>query len=169
MKDLQQLYFAFAHSARFPLSLFMIEPEKVKQSVHQQPVDFPPDRFARVPRLTLGNGQGYHDVPEHVALNRAELPFPEREGQHVRGPVFSAVAAVQRPHGPVPDKQDAQLGIIQPHREQKLSKPRPYGPLYGPPVLQGAFYQNYHCVFSLPEIQCRDNRSGDEIFRLKSY
>lgn len=120
---------AVSHSARFPLAPFMIVPQQVKQSVDQQPVDFPPNRLPRFARLTLGDGKGNHDVPEQVTLDLEKLPLPKGEREHVRGPVLAAIAPVQGSHGPVPDKQNAQFGVLQPQRMQKLLKARPYVPL----------------------------------------
>ena len=129
MNEPQKFSLAVSHPARFPLAPFMIVPQQVKQSVDQQPVDFPPDRLSRFARLTLGDGKGNHDVPEHMALDQAERSLPKGEGEHVRGPVLAAIAPVQGPHGPVPDKQNAQFRVRQSQGAQKLLKARPYIPL----------------------------------------
>jgi hypothetical protein len=72
----------------------MVMPEEVKEPVDQEAFDLAEERMPCFGGLARGGRQGDHDVAQDRGLDVGKHPFPQREREHVRGPVFAAVSPV---------------------------------------------------------------------------
>ncbi len=106
---LQQGIFFTAHLTGLSGAAFVIIPDQMEQAVNEQSLNLAAERVAKLPRLSRRNGDGNDDIPQQVRLNLPELSLSERKGEHVGGPVDSAITAVEGAHGAVTGEQDAQL------------------------------------------------------------
>ena len=92
----------------------MVVPQQVEQAVDEQELDLARERVISFARLFFGNRNGYDDVAEELRLQVCEGSLTQGEGEHVRGPVHTAVLPVQRTHGAVSGEEDAQLCVRKP-------------------------------------------------------
>ncbi len=138
----------------------MVIAEEMNQTVHQQTLNFHADPLSESLCLPAGSGHGNHNISEHFRPDRIELPFLERKGEDIRGFVLGTITPVQRPHGPVADKQDAQFRIRQAYVPQQAPELFLYSCCWRAFFLQVAFYQDVHFAFFLQKNPRLDNQYG---------
>ena len=143
----------------------MIVTEKMKKPVYKEKLDFSAKGVPRSRCLACCCRHRNNDIAKDIRLDLRKRSFAQREREHVGGLVLAAVPPVQRTHGPVADKENAQLGITKTDAPQQVPELCPECLRCQPLLLLGVFYPDVHCVSFLRGIPCRDNRSDDGIFR----